>query len=130
MPRFVLLFHERPASAEVASHWDLMLEHEGALLTWRLQTLPDAWQSTMRPEVQPATIPVAAERLPNHRIEYLDYEGPISGDRGHVSRWDCGDYSVLNQSTETLQVRLAGQRARGAVTLPNAPNAPPQPQTE
>ena len=124
MPRFVLLFHECPASADVASHWDLMLEHEGALLTWRFETLPDAWQSVTPVNESAKLGPLAAQPLAPHRIEYLDYEGPISGDRGHVSRWDRGDYTVLNQSTRSLEVRLAGERVCGIITLPIVPPQP------
>ena len=39
-----------------------------------------------------------AEVLPDHRLAYLDYEGPISGDRGSVTRWDRGTYDVEHQS--------------------------------
>ena len=70
MPRFVVLEHVRPEDR----HWDLMLESGDALATWALKHSPDSAQ------------PIAAEQLPDHRLAYLDYEGPISGGRGAVTR--------------------------------------------
>lgn len=73
--RFVVLEHDHPFL-----HWDLMLETDGTLRTWRLLAEPVGGD------------PVPAEPLVDHRIAYLDYEGPVSGDRGHVTRWDHGTY--------------------------------------
>ena len=73
MPLFVVLQHDYPTL-----HWDFMLEAGKSLRTWRL----------MSPPTQDSE--VGAEPLANHRLRYLDYEGPVSGDRGHVARWDAG----------------------------------------
>ena len=69
MPRYVILDHDHPSR-----HWDFMLESGGVLRTWRLLAEPTAGG------------PIAAEPLGDHRIAYLDYEGPLSGDRGGSSR--------------------------------------------
>ena len=98
MPRFVLLHHECPPSFGKPSHWDLMLERDGALLTWSLPALPAAWSGEGE----------AAERIADHRLAYLDYEGPISGDRGVVTRVDGGEYEVLEETDEIIRVRLRG----------------------
>lgn len=96
MPRFVILTHDYPHL-----HWDLMLEEEGSLLTWRL-------------EVQLAeNEPVAATPLPNHRLHYLDYEGPVSRNRGHVKRWDSGSFEWLNRGAEQIRIRIQGERLSG-----------------
>ena len=76
MSRYVILEHDHPSR-----HWDLMLESGEVLRTWRLASCPVAGAS------------VAAEAAPDHRRLYLDYEGPISGGRGHVFRWDSGSSS-------------------------------------
>ncbi|MDP7275841.1 MAG: DNA polymerase ligase N-terminal domain-containing protein [Planctomycetaceae bacterium] len=78
--RFVILSHDRPFQ-----HWDLLLEIDAGspLLTWRI--LDDPGEGTGW----------RAEPLPDHRREYLDYEGPISGDRGTVTRWDAGDWIAV-----------------------------------
>lgn len=35
------------------------------------------------------------DRIANHRSIYLDYEGPLSGDRGWVSRRCAGEYFAM-----------------------------------
>jgi len=74
MPRYVILEHD----AADGRHWDFMLAGGEALATWALAERPDA------------AGPVAARSLADHRVAYLDYEGPISGGRGSVTRWDQG----------------------------------------
>jgi hypothetical protein len=97
------------------SHWDLMLERNGVLMTWRLPTLPAAWQDDQK---QDAEVQLTAERIADHRLAYLDYEGPVSGNRGHVTRQDHGDYEVLEENAAVIRLRLSGQTIGGAVTLP------------
>src|SRR4051794_31329065 len=96
MPRFVILEHDHPGL-----HWDLMLETGPVLRTWRL--------------AQPPLTPgqrIAATALGDHRPMYLDYEGPVSGDRGTVKRWDAGTY------TEDGGIfTLDGAKIRGRVRL-------------
>jgi hypothetical protein len=100
MPRFVILEHDHPEL-----HWDFMLEDHGVLRTWRLAAPPVLGQSC------------AAQRLPDHRLVYLDYEGPVSGHRGQVRRWERGSYDWLRDSAENLSVRLVGERLRGVMKL-------------
>lgn len=101
MPRFVLLRHETPPGYLRGSHWDLMFEHQGALRTWALDELPTADQA------------VTAEQLADHRLAYLDYEGPVSGDRGEVRREDSGEYETLEDTPERFVVLLHGQTLQG-----------------
>jgi hypothetical protein len=82
-----------------------MLEVDGALRTWALERLPDA------------TADQTAEQLPDHRIAYLDYEGPVSGDRGQVTRWDAGEFRWLAEEPRRMAVELSGARLHGVVTL-------------
>jgi hypothetical protein len=95
MPRYVILEHDFPAR-----HWDFMLESGAVLRTWRLAEPP-------RPGAS-----VAAEPSFDHRPAYLDYEGPVSGDRGTVTRWDAGTF-CWEEVAEGVAVRLDGQRLRG-----------------
>lgn len=105
MPRYVILCHELPAASGRNSHWDLLLEQGGALRTWALDELP-AGQT-----------PANALALADHRLAYLDYEGPVSGNRGHVTRYDRGEYERLQESDDLLAVALAGERFQGTLTL-------------
>jgi DNA polymerase ligase (LigD)-like protein len=100
MPRFVLLQHDHPNL-----HWDLMVEAGEVLQTWRLPSVPIAGA------VLPAT------RIGDHRLVYLDYEGPVGGNRGQVMRWDGGEFEWLEQSEWVMVVRLRGTRLEGVLRL-------------
>lgn len=100
MPRFVILEHDFPSL-----HWDLMLEANEVLRTWRLDAPPQLGVS------------IAAEAIPDHRLLYLVYEGPISGNRGRVVRWDHGTFVELIHEEDHLIARLEGQRLRGILEL-------------
>ena len=105
MPRYVVLQHRLPPSHERGLHWDLMLETPPVLRTWALSAAP-ARQAA-----------IAAEALPPHRVEYLDYEGPVSGNRGMVERWDCGEFHWLSDEADRIEVVFAGQRLTGRAVL-------------
>jgi hypothetical protein len=55
---------------------------------------------------------VLAERLADHRLDYLKYEGPVSGDRGEVRRLDAGNYR-MGVTPETFI--LQGRELRGEI---------------
>lgn len=76
-------------------HFDLMIEGQSSLKTWQLTKM-------LEPGLQPAT------SLPDHRLEYLAYEGPISGNRGAVKRVAEGTFTMLEKSDELLEVELEG----------------------
>ena len=100
MPRFVILTHDHPHW-----HWDFMLESTGVLRTWRLDQEPsEAMRSVATP-------------LPDHRLIYLEYEGPVSGNRGQVQRWDQGEYELLSEAEGTLTVGLHGSRLKGRARI-------------
>jgi hypothetical protein len=101
MPRFVVLEHDGPRGL----HWDFMLETGSVLSTWALAQPPNA-----SPQID-------ARRLPDHRLAYLDYEGPVSGRRGYVNRWDQGDYEMDHQTESELVVTLSGAKLRGRACL-------------
>ena len=102
MLHFVILIHDHPHL-----HWDLLLEQEGqeTLRTWRLEKPPASGEI------------IKAEALPEHRLLYLDYEGPVSRERGRVVRWDHGPAEWLSDGEFAIRLRLNGQRLIGEVTL-------------
>jgi hypothetical protein len=69
--RFAILHHTGVGSP----HYDLMFEPD-----------PGAKLATWRSPVWPIVAPTPVERLDDHRREYLDYQGPVSNDRGRVDR--------------------------------------------
>ncbi len=102
MPRFVILEHDHPFL-----HWDLMLEDGSVLKTWRLAQAPEQGGK-----------PIEAAPLGDHRALYLDYEGPVSGGRGMVRRWDAGEYEWHSDvRSDYLELRLLGQRLQCLATL-------------
>jgi len=94
MPRFVILEHDWPAQ-----HWDLLLEAGGVLRACRLLAEPGPGRT------------VPAEPNFDHRLMYLDFEGPLTGDRGSVKRWDSGTFEWLG--SEPSCVVLHGVKLNG-----------------
>lgn len=105
MPRFVVLRHETPPSFPRGLHWDLMLEQEGVLRTWALAAEPLA------------NCEIEADELAVHRVAYLQYEGPVSGDRGSVTRWDEGDFVVVQETNHRISFTMSGRKLRGSASL-------------
>jgi hypothetical protein len=101
MPRFVILEHDHPCGR----HFDFMLEFGDVLKTWAI------------PEPPSIGVEQWAEPLPDHRPAYLDYEGPVSGDRGTVAQWDRGEYQVVEQSEKRIVVDLRGEKINAQAEL-------------
>lgn len=97
MPRFVVLEHDWPTR-----HWDLLLEAGPVLRAWRLLAEPGA------------AVAVPAEPNADHRLLYLDHEGPVPGGRGRVARWDAGTFDWLAEAAGRVAVVLRGGRLSGA----------------
>ncbi len=103
MPRFVILEHDHPFL-----HWDFMLESGDVLRTWRLHAQPNPG------------VAFVAEPLGDHRKAYLHYEGPVSGNRGRVIRWDAGTFQWEADTPERIVIRLNGTRCSGTAVLEQA----------
>ena len=105
MPQFVLLEHTHPVL-----HWDLMFEKIGILETWRLAEIPGETAAQ-----------IEAAQLPDHRLAYLDYEGPVSNERGTVRRIDRGTYEFVESRTQdacrVVELTLSGDRLEGRAVL-------------
>lgn len=102
---FVLLHH----TLHEDQHWDLCLDQGQTLATWQLIENPATLTAPNRP--------APARRIQDHRRFYLDYEGPVSADRGHVVRVDRGTYTLLDQQPGHWRVRLAGSVLIGTFVL-------------
>jgi hypothetical protein len=105
VPRFVILEHTGTPTYKPGRHWDLMLEFDGRLRTWELEAAPE----------DGATI--RATGLPDHRLHYLDYEGPVSAGRGAVHRWDSGSFQLLSETEDQQQFSLDGARLKCRLRL-------------
>src|SRR4051794_28972290 len=107
MPRFVILEHDWPTR-----HWDFLLEAGSVLRAWRFLVEPT-----------PGCV-VPAEANADHRLFYLDYEGPVSGDRGNVTRWDAGTFDWLSDRADCVEVELRGRKLTGHWRLEPFPGEP------
>jgi hypothetical protein len=100
MPRFVILEHTGTSAYKPGKHWDLMLEADGRLQTWELDSIPSPRRASR------------ALALPDHRLRYLDYEGPLTGDRGEVRQFDAGVYDLVREPPDEWIVRLTGRQVQ------------------
>jgi hypothetical protein len=101
--RFVIL-HHRLADGE---HWDLMLERGEVLATWRLPLEPrDA-----------TCLPMTVHRIGDHRKAYLDYEGPVSRNRGYVTRVDQGEWTPVEERSDCFAFDLNGAQLHGSFEI-------------
>jgi hypothetical protein len=97
-----------------------MLECDGVLRTWSLEELPRWWQVFANRKYGILDISFAAWNfvraypLGDHRIAYLDYEGPVSGDRGYVRRLDAGKVEFLRNKVNDLEAVLKGEVLRNS----------------
>jgi len=92
-----------------------MLESGTALATWQLPRRPD----------DPDGLPLPARRRPDHRRAYLDFEGPVSGDRGHVTRFDEGTCRILLRTADRWHFELTGRVLTGRFRLTRRRDKPP-----
>ena len=107
--RFVILRH----SGHGPLHYDWMLEEGDALATWRTADGPEALVVGQA---------VEATRLPDHRLAYLDYEGPVSGGRGNVERVAAGTYEPVERTTRRWAVQLSD--GQGVIVIESDVDAP------
>jgi hypothetical protein len=101
--RFVIQEHTTPDGV----HWDLMLERQGTLLTFRLPV----------PPAQAASAPTAATKIHDHPLRFLAYEGPVQNHTGRVRIADRGTLEIKTETEDRLTVVLAGEILRGVFSL-------------
>lgn len=107
-----------------------MLESDGVLRTWALAELPRDWQAAHeRTQKTHSNCPalslannVAAEQLADHRAVYLDYEGEVSDNRGHVIRVAAGTYQSEHETPTSWSLCLGGEIVAGTIELTRSTN--------
>ncbi len=116
MHQTVVLQHTLPGGS---SHHDWLIDqpriaHEKRLLSFRCQTRPDR-----------ATEPFSALQLPPHRAHYLEYQGPVSPARGHVTRVATGEVLRLDHAVDTISLSVRwDDRLIHYTALPATPSEP------
>ncbi len=105
LPRFVI--HEHSARR---LHWDLRLEHDGALASWAVpKGIPE----------EPGENRFAAA-TEDHPIEYLGFHGEIpSGNygAGTMKIWDQGTFELIKWEPRKIEVLLHGERLEARYAL-------------
>ncbi|TDE01495.1 non-homologous end-joining DNA ligase [Jiangella asiatica] len=91
-------------------HWDLRLEHDGALASW---ALPRGFPET--PDENRLAV-----HTEDHPLEYLTFEGEIpSGEygAGSMTIWDHGTYEAEKFRDDKVVFQLDGERVSGRFAL-------------
>lgn len=101
--RFVVQEHQTPDGV----HWDLMIEQGGMLTTFRLAERPE----------QALAHPVQAERIFDHPLRFLTYEGPVQKGTGRVHIVERGTYRSIEWQDDRLALVLNGTILNGAFTF-------------
>ncbi|MGA2171959.1 MAG: DNA polymerase ligase N-terminal domain-containing protein [Sedimentisphaerales bacterium] len=104
MRRFVIQRHSRE---EEPVHWDLMLEQNGALETYRVGLPPVEWGNE----------PVEAAKIFDHSLKFLTYEGSVNKGKGQVKTADSGTYEVMGESNGMRRIRFSGMVVKNGFTL-------------
>ena len=104
-PRFVVQEH-----SATRLHWDLRLEHDGALASWALPRFFPNSSGDNR----------LAVRTEEHPLEYLTFEGDIPEGQygaGAMRVYDRGTYDVLKWEPRKVEVEFHGERLTGRYAL-------------
>ena len=102
--RFVIHYHESENS-----HYDFMLENNESLDTWQIS------EASIHKLI--AFKEISAEKIFNHRKKYLEYEGPISCDRGRVEIFDSGEYCNMKESADSFTIDITGEKIKGSLYI-------------
>jgi bifunctional non-homologous end joining protein LigD len=104
-PRFVVQEHDARRL-----HWDLRLEHAGALASWAVPRGIPAHPDENR----------LAVRTEDHPLEYLEFEGEIPKGEygaGTMAVWDRGTYEPEKFREDEVIAVFHGERVRGRYAL-------------
>lgn len=94
--RYVVLYH----SGIDEPHFDLLVE-----------TQPGSDLAAWRSPVWPIESPISLQRLKDHRRIYLQYQGELSGRRGHVRRVADGACQVVIGENSVWNIRFSDGNA-------------------
>jgi len=101
--RFVIQKHTR----EGMSHWDLMLERDNSLETFRLELPPEKLAQ------QQST----AVKIFDHPLKFLTYKGPINKGKGSVEISEAGTYRIIGKTENEMLLQFDGKILKGRFTL-------------
>ena len=91
--RYVVQEHKQ----ENGVHWDLMLEDNGVLITFQMAHPP-----SLMPEK------CSIQKIFDHPLRFLHYEGPVQNHTGCVKIADSGTYEARSFTDTEIQICFAG----------------------
>jgi len=89
------------------THWDLMLEQDDVLATFRLEKMPSMVYGEK----------IRAEKIFDHPLRFLTYEGPVQQGTGRVRIADRGAYRPGKRNDEAVALSLTGEILNGEFLL-------------
>ena len=101
--KFVIQKHKKEGDI----HWDLMLESDGFLETYRLDVPPE----------EIASRPANAQKIFDHPMKFLTYEGSVNEGKGSVSIADAGTYRIVKETDETIEMNLDSKMLTGNIIM-------------
>lgn len=101
--RFVISEH----TAGRGVHWDFMLESGGILETYRFDKGPEDILEEG----------AGAEKIFDHQLRFLTYEGSINKGEGSVRIVESGTYKILRESEGEITIELDGKILKGKFVL-------------
>ena len=101
--KFVIQKHTKGSNV----HWDLMLESGDCLQTWRLDKEPGRIFSESS----------GAEKIFDHPLKFLIYQGSVNNGKGNVQIADAGTYQITLQTSDKIEMELAGKILKAKFTL-------------
>jgi hypothetical protein len=93
--RFVI--HKHTHGKDI--HWDLMIEQENCLKTWRLEVPPEKL----------ATSKTRATPIFDHDKKFLTYQGSVNNGKGTVEIVDEGTCTVESTNGNIIKIAFAGK---------------------
>jgi hypothetical protein len=102
--KFVVQKHQRESEP---THWDLMLERDEILETYRLSLPPDRWEKET----------IETEKIFDHPLKFLSYEGSVNSGKGRVEIADCGTYRLIERNETQQQILFSGNLLKGEYRL-------------
>lgn len=105
---FVIQKHIRQADV----HWDLMLEQGDCLQTWRIDTPPDKIGDDA----------VNAEKIFDHPLRFLTYEGAVNKSKGTVKIADRGFFTTIESNNNIITLEMNGNILQGKFCLKHKDN--------
>jgi len=106
--RFVIQKHVRQTDV----HWDFMIEQGESLQTWRIDTAPDKLTDDA----------VHAQKIPDHPLRFLTYEGPVNEGKATVQIADSGTYRILENNEGNITLDMNGKTLKGKFSLKHTDN--------